>query len=408
MDDARETPLHRNLKLPGRIIPLPGEMFFSWLVRFSRANLCEPTQFVQLFWPDQHLFTNAVISAPKASIVSNLSNLSGLQEKNLQGMCIEYFVLNHFIDLTCWHGRSYILSAKARGYRYRGNWLQFCPQCLVEDEKPYFRNIWRLSVLPVCPIHRCELADRCGVCHQPVNFHLVPLNVENIAFCFNCNSLLGMTKTKSYRADSSLFGLSQQIIDGVRDKWVKLNAGCSIPMPLFIGGLFYLLRPFFKKTISTQVIEYFEADIPQKISLINRVETRFESMSLQDRLALMQAASRMLEYWPSEFLKIVSDINLSKVSFTTSTGSLPFWLEQVLDENVFRQPYWVSDVEFETAAKFLSNHGYHVSFANVAEAVGLDRSCHKSAFRNQIINKYTEVSGWKHEVFHWSNYMCRQ
>ncbi len=48
--------------------------------------------------------------------------------------------------------------------------LQFCPHCLREDAVPYFRRVWRLAFLTICPVHWTPMLDRCPACRSPVNF----------------------------------------------------------------------------------------------------------------------------------------------------------------------------------------------------------------------------------------------
>ena len=48
--------------------------------------------------------------------------------------------------------------------------LQYCPHCLREDASPYFRRIWRLAFVTICPVHWTPLLDRCPDCRNPIHF----------------------------------------------------------------------------------------------------------------------------------------------------------------------------------------------------------------------------------------------
>ena len=67
------------------------------------------------------------------------------------------------------------LSPGQRGRR-QAAWLQFCPQCLAEDEEPYFRREWRLATTIVCARHGSRLLDRCPACGQG----LAPINQASL------------------------------------------------------------------------------------------------------------------------------------------------------------------------------------------------------------------------------------
>ena len=60
--------------------------------------------------------------------------------------------------------------------RRQAAWLQFCPQCLAEDEQPYFRREWRLATTIACSRHGSRLLDRCPACGQG----LAPFNQASL------------------------------------------------------------------------------------------------------------------------------------------------------------------------------------------------------------------------------------
>lgn len=45
---------------------------------------------------------------------------------------------------------------------------KICPCCLSESE--YFRKIWLLSNVTVCPYHNVELMDSCSVCSEKLSW----------------------------------------------------------------------------------------------------------------------------------------------------------------------------------------------------------------------------------------------
>jgi hypothetical protein len=78
----------------------------------------------------------------------------------------------------------------------QGFGMQYCPQCLLEDQIPYFRKEWRVAFVTTCSRHQCMLRDRCVACGAGVAFHRGDMgnmqgqHWESIADCFACGESL--------------------------------------------------------------------------------------------------------------------------------------------------------------------------------------------------------------------------
>ncbi len=137
------------------------------------------------------------------------------------------------------------LSPGRRGRR-QAAWLQFCPQCLAEDEEPYFRREWRLATTIVCARHGSRLLDRCPACGQG----LAPINQASLRpqnDCATCGFDLANAKAPrlgmvARRAAANLAELARRVTDA---NPAVVDAILALPAKL------YPLRPAALTTLST-------------------------------------------------------------------------------------------------------------------------------------------------------------
>lgn len=78
----------------------------------------------------------------------------------------------------------YCISSEIEGFRW-------CPECLAEmnhiGAPLYFKQLWHMSAVSHCPVHRVRLIDRCGFC----NCNQCSLKAKNpIGFCVECGEPL--------------------------------------------------------------------------------------------------------------------------------------------------------------------------------------------------------------------------
>lgn len=382
--------------LPGRPKPLEGEHFLSWLTRLARANLCEPTQFTQIILSGQDVWGGCVNGGSSLHPERTLSSLTGLQPELISGLYSLNFAREHFVELNQIFASHYFLPANCAGRMFTNNWMQYCPRCLANDRTPYFRNIWRISFLPICLQHSCLLHDCCPNCGKSINFHQVPYQTNDCAVCFNCQFPLSQSKLTYCRMDENLLYISRQLHSGIESGWVNLRVDLQVMMPLFIAGIWVLLKPFFRKKTASQIRHYF--NLPLEAN--NKHIDKFGHFPPLNRSQFMSSIGHLLPDWPHRFLMFCNDLTLNRIAFYVNEQYIPFWVDKMLKYTIKKQPYWVNDNEFMSAALYLKRLGYEVSYANIAEAVGLNRSCQHSDNRTKIIQSVA-FGNSSSRKFHW-------
>ena len=383
-------------QLPGHPSPFHDEHFLSWLTRFARANLCEAMPFTQIILSGLDVWGGCVNGNSYHKPEGVLSTLSGIEEKAIQKLYVVNFVRRHFIELNSFYASHYLLPSNSRSRKFRSNWMQYCPLCLLEDKEPYYRNKWRISFLPVCTKHKLILLNNCPSCSAPINFHRIPTLLNNISSCHNCLYSLEKSNFQTYEADSSLAYITELIESGISSGWVRVSASRTVIMPLFIAGLWILLKPFFRKKTALKMKSAFDVQrVDDNINI-----SQFCHLNCGYRSELLSAIGELINNWPHNFLKICSRMKLNRIAFTINEPNCPFWIEDILRTQVQRFKPKVSDNEFSSACKFLRQRKYRVCYSNVAEVLGLNRSCHRTKNRDFIIalnyDKY-----YSHRIFHW-------
>ena len=89
----------------------------------------------------------------------------------------------------------WILTLGARGVKRSGG-SQFCPTCLAEDAKPYYRMQWRLAWHTACEHHQVRLLDRCPECAEALSPHRLRPDAGHVAQCATCGFDLRQAPTK--------------------------------------------------------------------------------------------------------------------------------------------------------------------------------------------------------------------
>jgi TniQ len=195
--------LARTALLPARPPPLPGELLSSWLTRLSRANGDNIRHFTRALLAPAHgdnLARHRALQfwqhdADRNTDLEQLrcfARATGVDVNVLEGMTLSAYA-GRLTDCVPRQGNTrWVLPLDAHAQVKRRYAVQFCPACLREDRTPYFRRVWRLAFVTVCPQHRTLLRDRCPSCGLAVVPHRTAfgtreqLLARTITHCHSC------------------------------------------------------------------------------------------------------------------------------------------------------------------------------------------------------------------------------
>lgn len=123
-------------------------------------------------------------TATAANMVETLAEATGTPRSTLQSMT--------FLALRG------VVSRWATDFSQEPRW---CPLCLEEwrigGTPQYFKLQWQLRGVESCPIHRCQLQNRCPSCGATQNSHR---GRQLLGYCSSCTSTLSSTPSSDTEA----------------------------------------------------------------------------------------------------------------------------------------------------------------------------------------------------------------
>ncbi len=138
-------------------------------------------------------------------------------------------------------------------YRILRGSQAWCPACLEqwreEDQPIYLPLIWLLSSLRTCPIHGCQLEDRCPTCGKP---HTSLTRYRWNGQCPKCSAWLGKFATETRRSDSAALMAWEEFTSAALDRFMVAmqTLPTDPPVSCFAGNVINLARHKFDGNFS--------------------------------------------------------------------------------------------------------------------------------------------------------------
>jgi len=167
---TREVPPPEKVHSWGKIMvnPKPGESFLSWLTRQAWAFSITPKKLVQSEKEYWLIKENISLSVHREWLLkSDVLPISTAWENVLQqrGLNIEISELQ--LNISKWFDlASEPKITKKILKNYYLYVLRYCPLCWKDENSRYFRILWRLPFVLVCPEHGVELKEYCSSCGE--------------------------------------------------------------------------------------------------------------------------------------------------------------------------------------------------------------------------------------------------
>jgi TniQ len=152
--------------------PLLDELLSSWLVRLAHGHGLKVQTFCNLIFGNRLQVWNRDIDrlAP-GWLITELADRTETPIEQVMGTTLQSYQGTLYHRYRASGTLAWIQSLKLNHRKFEGFGLQFCPECLAQDEEPYFRKSWRVAFNTVCTIHNCMLHDRCPRCGKGAAFH---------------------------------------------------------------------------------------------------------------------------------------------------------------------------------------------------------------------------------------------
>lgn len=280
---------------PAHPKPLPDELLSSWIVRLAHANGLKLQTFCdQAFGKQRQLWNRDIDRLAPEWLLAALARHTGTSIASVRRTTLDIYRGRLYRHRHSAGQLRWILPAGIYHRTRRRFGMQFCPQCLTEDDEPYFRIRWRVAVLTFCPEHRLCLHDRCTACSAPVTYHRSELGRANITnpgplcLCHVCGVDLRTAERVRlcrYTADVAM------LLDRIAAHVAGHSSGLSI-------GQFDVLHQLCKVMVSLRPSANLAAFATQAIGGPSRHVTRgrqaFELRPVEDRNHIVQLATWVL------------------------------------------------------------------------------------------------------------------
>jgi hypothetical protein len=305
-----------------RPAPEPDEVFSSWLHRCALANGVGNHVLCSRMFGNSDIWSRDIDRSFPIALTRNLKQHLGIEPSAVKQLLLTSYagrIAQKVRDNTnsVWITP---LGVYHRTHRVHGQ--QFCPLCLREWPV-YFRKIWRLGFITVCPVHHIALHDACPGCDGPVTLHRLIISRVIGPRCDVCGTAL--TTGAIQPAMRSLCQWTDRLIDTMKTKRYVLNDR-TISAVAFFRGLRILAMGLV--TVKTRV----NLKVRAIEMLIDQYPVPTQAMIERHRVAVRYVCMIRLHEWLSDWPDIIrhdiENAGLQPSRLSADVENPPQWLMQ--------------------------------------------------------------------------------
>lgn len=246
-----------------------------------------------------------------------------------------------------------------------------CPECLLEDEKPYFRIHWRYAFLTGCSVHRKRLLDKCPECASllwPATLRFITREKPwlDISSCPICGSDLRSHVLQAPQID---IAANYPIWDMLSTGIVASEFPHIKSLPEFFDGLWAFCQLLLRKSG-----QGMSALLPVRPSPMSQGMHAIESLDVLNRSSVVASAYWLMGSWPQRFLEVAEKAGISKFTFAPTAAVNPPWLVETLDAYLARHNKIIKVIDVTNAIDSLQSRGAIVSKRAVRQLLGVSES----------------------------------
>jgi len=307
---------------------LPDEAFSSWLLRSAMAHGCDPLAFTGSLWPRWRILTIDPDRWVDDVHLAPLVKASGISAVAFQASFLRSAaerIASHPLPVKqIW---PWMLALGARNRKRTGG-LQYCPACLAEDAKPYFRLQWRFAWHTGCEHHGCSLLDRCEFCDAPLEPHRLDAQDGSVVVCATCKADLRRAHAHPCLPDALSF-------QRVADHALKVGEGAGLGHVLDTKSWFELADFFISMVRRANrseehrslvaLIHEVAGTLPHGIPVISG--SGIELLRTHDRQILLGLVWKFMNINEADFLQALLSSGLSRQGLCPKTESAPALIE---------------------------------------------------------------------------------
>lgn len=352
-----------------RFLPESDELLSSWLFRLAWMNAEKIHTFRKRCWNKTGSPWNRNINLPiDTQFFQNIANLAQTNYErlfphtllSLEGILFEKVKKSGKVDGVL----------ASRHYAYGNNRphhsLQYCTECIQEQTTVHFKRTSMITYLVGCPKHRNVYRDTCYKCGHPVKIHLsdsgqkyIP-RINPVSFCHYCGSLWGQApKQELPELSDDFWSLQGKIQETLHTNWFQISGGEQLYALSFFNGLRHIIRYIMNNTNTASLREIVarELGILPLGFVQNGYQGRMDSLSIGDRVTIMQYVSWLLSEWPSRFNWALKKSGISYSYLCTYRDEFPYWLAKEIWQTKDVKHTTISKDEYQAAGQYLQQRG---------------------------------------------------
>jgi len=247
-----------------------------------------------------------------------------------------------------------------------------CPLCLQSDDIPYYRLSWRFAFVTHCPVHGCQMIERCRSCSTSV----WPSNSSKLLSKppadFRCCQVCGDEFAPPTDFDERGQMVSAQLLDCLRNGIVPDGFYKGATTQDAFAALWCICQLLLRK--KTRFILHKEFGVPIEACTSWDGFVKIESASIAARAVVLKAAFGLLLNWPHNFLRVAHAENLCFSHFTATKALQPHWLSDTVANELVKRARGITPQLVQSTIRQLQSEGQQIRKSSVRRALGVTES----------------------------------
>lgn len=308
--------------------PFPDELLSSWILRCAKLYNLKSHVFAKFVWGKTAIWNRDIDKSIKQEDLEIFAKINNVPYEIAYNSTLNFYKGKLFDKINI-NGQTKFINTTGVYHRTRKHFaLYYCPICL--ENINYYRKIWRISIIIVCPKCNIYLKDKCDNCNSPILPHRIYMTKDSgynvsLSICFNCKKSL--YETTIIHADEIMKKLTKTIME-------KIDETPDQSMRYFKLFYFFIRVVTFNRIIANYLNEKGITHIPD-FSKKYRKHT-FEILTLYEKKEILLGCQHLMKNWPLNFTKCIKtcEINYSDLVIETShKNELPDQIKKVLKKS---------------------------------------------------------------------------
>lgn len=321
---------------PGYVKPEKDELFSSWVVRTSYEHLLKVQTFCKLGFNFPQFWSRDVDRSAQQKFTDILLERTPLKENEINSLFLTKYQGKLYSNVSANSYSKWIIPSGIFHRTRKRRPLLFCPICLNE-EKPYYRTQWRLSLSFICPRCKVFLLENCPFCKAPILFFRLELGRKNdfpehkINVCYNCKKKL--SDVVSRKAPDHLIKIQEGLFKTLD---FEHSTDQITPTSSYFDVLYSLASLFISDANFS--VKYRES-IFKEFGLISTDKNEYKYLgfcNIENRTNALCVGHSLLENWPDSFISFCIRNKLgSSVFLREKIECYPQWYVEEIKRHIY-------------------------------------------------------------------------